>query len=77
MRKFSQKNLKIVLTMPVLSCIINLAVADVAELADALDLGSSVEKRECSSHFIRTIPDYNRSGFVSAMYGLVHIISIF
>ena len=28
--------------------------ADVAELADALDLGSSVARRECSSHFIRT-----------------------
>ena len=28
--------------------------ADVAELADALDLGSSEETRECSSHFIRT-----------------------
>ena len=28
--------------------------ADVAELADALDLGSSEAIRECSSHFIRT-----------------------
>ena len=31
-----------------------LKYADVAELADALDLGSSEATRECSSHFIRT-----------------------
>ncbi len=31
-----------------------LKYADVAELADALDLGSSGVTRECSSHFIRT-----------------------
>ncbi len=29
--------------------------ADVAELADALDLGSSVARREGSSPFVRTI----------------------
>ena len=33
--------------------------ADVAELADALDLGSSIERCECSSHFVRTILKLN------------------
>ncbi len=38
--------------------------ADVAELADALDLGSSVARRECSSHFIRTTKNQlERVGF--------------
>ena len=36
-------------------CLENVASADVAELADALDLGSSAERREGSSPFIRTI----------------------
>ena len=37
-----------------LSYLGQLKYADVAELADALDLGSSDVTRECSSHFIRT-----------------------
>ena len=44
--------------------------ADVAELADALDLGSSVARRECSSHFIRTInaPRIKESLVLGAFY---------
>ncbi len=42
------------LTDSKIDAIIQKQSADVAELADALDLGSSEAIRECSSHFIRT-----------------------
>ena len=37
--------------------------ADVAELVDALDLGSSGFIRECSSHFIRTSAPHSGERF--------------
>ena len=43
--------------------------ADVAKLVDALDLGSSVARREGSSPFIRTIGPFSdmREGFLYAV----------
>ena len=44
---------------------LNLICADVAELADAPDLGSGGYPRECSSHFIRTrFPPIFSGGFL-------------